>query len=98
MGINQYLPAMQITLNDIFIGGFSGFLLSLPISLFLAFWMSAMKNRGVVVLGASVGELLVFIIIPGWVDVVIFCASLPCANRVLTFVRLGFTVSVLGLV
>src|SRR5258708_19763495 len=77
MGINQYLPAMQITLNDIFIGGFCGFLLSLPIALFLAFWMSAVKNRGVVVLGAFVGALLGFIFILCWVVKLIFIPTLP---------------------
>ncbi len=97
MGINQYLPAMQITLNDIFIGGFCGFLLSLPIALFLAFWMSAVKNRGVVVLGAFVGALLGFIIILGWVDTLIFSTTLPGANGASTFFGSVLICSVLGL-
>src|SRR5258708_40017528 len=97
MGINQYLPAMQITLNDIFIGGFCGFLLSLPIAFFLAFWLSAVKNRGVGVLGAFVGALLGFIIILGSVGTLLFSTTLPGANRASTFFGSGFICSVPGL-
>jgi hypothetical protein len=97
MGINQYLPAMQITMNDIFIGGLCGFLLSLPIALFLAFWMSAVKNRLVVVVGAGVGALLGFIIILGWVGTLVFSTPLPGANGGSTFFGSVLICSALGL-
>ncbi|MFL5626066.1 MAG: PTS sucrose transporter subunit IIBC [Ktedonobacteraceae bacterium] len=91
------MPALQITLNDIFIGGFCGFLLSLPIALFLAFWMSAVKNRGIVVLGGFIGALLGFIIILGWVGTLIFSTPLPNANGASTFFGSVLLCSVLGL-
>ncbi len=97
MNISQYLPAMQITLNDIFIGGFCGFLLSLPVALFLAFWMSAVKNRLIVVLGAFIGALLGFIIILGWVGTLVFSTPLPGANGGSTFFGSVLLCSVLGL-
>src|SRR5258708_13171111 len=97
MDISQYLRALQITLNDIFIGGFCGFLLSLPIALFLAFWMSAVKNRLVVVVGAFIGALLGFLIILGWFDTLIFTTQLPGATGCSTFFGSAFIFSELCL-
>ncbi len=98
MNISQYLPALQITFNDIFIGAVCGFILSLPISLFLAFWMSAVKNRGIVVLGAFIGAFVGLLIILGWADTLIFDTPLPGANGNSTFWGSLFFCIMLGLV
>jgi len=95
--MSQYLPALHITMNDIFIGAFWGFILALPISLFLAFWMSAVKSRWMVVLGAFSGALIGFLIILGWVDTLIFDTPLPGANGTSTFFGSVFFCSILGL-
>src|SRR5947209_3377995 len=52
--------------NGIFVGSIFGLIIALPVSLFLAFWVSAVKNKAVVVLGAFIGAILGFLIILGW--------------------------------
>jgi len=80
------LPSLKINIGDpIFVADFFGFILALPVSLFLAFWMSAVKNRGVVVLGGFIGALLGFLGILGWVGTLIYDTPLPNANGVATF-------------
>jgi hypothetical protein len=49
------------SLNDILIGDIFGFLLALPLSLFMAFWLSAVKKRAAVVFGALLGALIAFV-------------------------------------
>jgi hypothetical protein len=98
MGISQYMPALIITFNDIFIGAVFGFILSLPIALFLAFWMSDVKNRGVVVMGAFIGAFIGLLIILGWTDTLIFDTPLPGANSNSTFWGSLFFCTTLGLV
>ena len=79
-------PALIIVDNQgIFTADFFAFILSLPVALFLAFWMSAVKRRAVVVLGAFVGTFLGFLIILGWVGTLIYDTVLPGANPVSTF-------------
>jgi hypothetical protein len=91
-------PALMINPGSgVFIGDFFGFLLALPISLFLAFWLSAVKSRGVVVFGAFVGALLGFIIILGWVGTLIYDTELPGANGGAAFFGSLFFCSILGL-
>ncbi len=63
MDLSQFMPALKVPIDGIFIGDFWGFLLALPIALFLAYWMSEVKNRTAVVVGAFAGALLGFIII-----------------------------------
>lgn len=53
--------------NDIFYGDILGFILALPLGLFLAFWLSAVKNRAAVVFGALIGALIPFVFILFWV-------------------------------
>jgi hypothetical protein len=98
MSMSQYMPALIITFNDIFIGAVFGFLLSLPISLFLAFWMSAVKSRMVVVMGAFIGAVLGLLIILGWADTLIYDTPLPGANGNSTFWGSLFFCTTLGLV
>ena len=80
MDLSQFMPALKVPIDGIFIGDFWGFLLALPIALFLAYWMSEVKNRAAVVVGAFAGALLGFIIILGWVGTLIFDTPLPDAN------------------
>jgi len=85
MDLSQFTPALQVPIDGIFIGDFFGFLLALPVALFLAFWMSSVKNRTVVVVGAFAGALLGFIIILGWVGTLIYSTPLPDANPAAVF-------------
>lgn len=78
-------PALQVPIDGIFIGDFFGFILALPIALFLAFWMSAVKSRRVVVVGAFVGALLGFIGILGWAGTLIYSTPLPGASGASVF-------------
>lgn len=64
----------------VFWGALFALLLSLPISLFLAFWMSAVRNRAAVVFGAFLGGIVAFLIILGWAGMLIFDTPLPGAN------------------
>jgi biotin transporter BioY len=98
MNLSQLTPALIINLGSgVFIGDFFGFLLSLPTALFLAFWLSAVKSRWVVVLGAFIGCLLGFIIILGWVGTLIFNTELPGATGAATFFGSVLFCSILGL-
>jgi len=93
------MPALIINLGDpIFIGAFWGFVLALPISLFLAYWISAVQNHAAVVFGALVGDILGFLIMLGWLDTLIFDTPLPGANGASTFFSAIFFCSILGLV
>src|SRR5438270_5407118 len=91
-------PALLINPGDgFFIADIFGFILALPIALFLAFWMSSVKKRGVVVAGAFLGALLGFLIILGWVDTLIYDTPLPNARAAATFFGSVLICSVLGL-
>jgi len=73
------MPGLPPWVNDIFIGDIFGFVLALPLSLFMAFWLSAVKMRIAVVVGAYVGAMIAFVGILVWAD------SLPGANGGATF-------------
>ena len=62
------------------IGAFFGMLLSLPVAPFLAFWMSAVKKRAAVVIGAIIGCVLGFLILDGWAGPLFFGKSMEGAN------------------
>jgi biotin transporter BioY len=86
MDLSQFTPALIINpASGIFIGDLFGFILALPVSLFLAFWMSAVKNRRVVVLGAFIGCLIGFLAILAWVGTLIYNTELPGATGAATF-------------
>ncbi len=79
-------PALIIVDNQgVFLADFFGLILALPTALFLAFWMSAVKRRAVVVLGAFIGSFLGFLVILAWVGELIFDSVLPGANPGATF-------------
>ena len=79
-------PELQIIdPNGIFLADLFGLILSLPIALFLAFWMSSVKNRVVVVIGAFLGAFLAFLFILGWVGTLIYNTVLPGATPGATF-------------
>jgi hypothetical protein len=91
-------PALQIIDGQgIFVADLCGLILSLPVALFLAFWMSAVKRRMVVVIGAFIGSFLGFLIILGWVGTLIYDTVLPNASAGSTFFGSVLICSALGL-
>ncbi len=91
-------PALQIIDNQgIFLADLIGLILSLPVALFLAYWMSAVKRPMVVVIGAFIGSFLGFLIILGWVGTLIFDTVLPGASSGSTFFGSLLFCSALGL-
>ena len=90
-------PALQVPIDGIFIADFVGFLISLPVALFLAFWMSAVKSRWVVVLGSFVGDFIGFVFILGWVGTLIYNTPLPGANPAAVFFGALLLCSTLGI-
>src|SRR5437763_15780052 len=91
-------PALIINPGDgFFIADIFGFILAVPMALYLAFWMSSVKRRGVVVAGAFLGAVLGFLIILGWVDTLIYNTPLPNASAPATFFGSVLICSVLGL-
>ena len=91
-------PALQIIDNQgIFQADLIGFILSLPIVLFLAYWMSAVKRPMVVVTGAFIGGFLGFLIILAWVGTLIYDTVLPGATAGGTFFGSLLFCSALGL-
>jgi hypothetical protein len=97
MNLSQLLPALKIPIDGFFIADLFGFILALPISLFLAFWLSEVKNRMTVVMGAFAGALLGFLAILGLVDTLIFDQPLPNANPAGTFFGSVLLCSVLAI-
>jgi RsiW-degrading membrane proteinase PrsW (M82 family) len=101
MDLSQFTPAFKIIDNNgIFIGDLFGFILALPISLFLVYWISAVvvKNIRVVVMGAFLGAFLGFVIILGWAGTLIYDQPLPGANGGTTFFGSVLFCSVTGLI
>lgn len=97
--MSNYLPSLIINPGDpIFIGAIFGFLLSIPVALFLAYWISNVKNKMAVVLGAFIGSFVGLVGVLGWVDTLIFSTPLPNADGVSTFFSTILLCSVLGLV
>jgi len=97
------LPALKFSLGDpIFIGDFWGTVLALPIALFLAFWLSNVKNKVTVIGGALVGVLIGFLGILCIVGTLIHPNPLPNVDGVAVFfstvllnAALGLTVGIL---
>jgi hypothetical protein len=91
-------PALQIIDSQgIFLGDLFGFILALPLALFLVYWMSAVKRHMAVVTGAFIGSFLGFLIILGWVGTLIYDTVLPNASSGATFFGSLLFCSTLGL-
>lgn len=74
-------PELQLVDNaGVFWGALFGLILSLPVSLFLSFWMSAVRKRAAVVFGTFLGGVLGFLIILAWAGTLIFDTTLPGAS------------------
>ena len=97
MDIYQFLPALKVIIDDLFIADLFGFILAVPVTLFLAFWLSEVKSRGTVVLGAFAGSLLGFLAILGLVGTLIYDQPLPNASPAATFFGSLLACSALGL-
>ena len=83
--------------QGIFFADLFGLILSLPIALFLVYWMSAVKRRMAVVSGAFIGGFFGFLIILGWVGTLIFDTVLPGASPAATFFGSLLFCSAMGL-
>jgi hypothetical protein len=91
-------PTLIILDNQgIFLADLFGLILSLPVALFLAFWMSAVKRKAAVVVGAFIGAFLAFVVILGWVGELIYDTVLPGATSGSTFFSSVLICSVAGL-
>ncbi len=91
-------PALQIIDGQgIFLADLFGLILSLPVVLFLAFWMSNVKRPMVVVTGAFIGSFIAFLAILAWVGTLIFDTVLPNASSGATFFSSLLICSTLGL-
>lgn len=92
MGLTLHVP-----IDGLFIGDFFGFVIALPVALFLVFWMSAVKNRFIVVLGGFLGAVVGFVGVLGWVGTLVYDTPLPGANGASTFFGSVLICSILGL-
>jgi hypothetical protein len=79
-------------MNGIFIGDIFGFVLALPLSLFMAFWVSSVKMRAAVVCGAFLAALIAFVVILVW------ASTLPNVDGAGTFFGSLFFCSTAALV
>jgi hypothetical protein len=71
-------PELQwIDPAGVFWGALFGLIISLPIALFMSFWLSAVRNRAAVVFGAFIGGVLAFLFILGWCGTLIYNTVLP---------------------
>src|SRR2546430_5719719 len=85
------MPALMINPSSgVFKGDLFGFLPALPVTLFLAYWISAVPNRLVVVIGTFLGIL-------AWVGTLIYATELPGASGTTTFFGSLFNCSIAGL-
>ena len=84
--MQNFLPALNFDPGSgIFIGDTFGFILAVPVSLFLAYWLSSVKNQTAVVFGALIGAFIGWLVILCWVGTVIFDQPLPGADGASTF-------------
>jgi hypothetical protein len=96
-----FISLSTLTFNPtdgIFIGDLFGFILALPISLFLAYWLSAVKNHFAVVGGAFAGALIGFLILLAWAGPLITGTDLTGANGGSVFFGSVLLCSILGVV
>ncbi|GLV57497.1 hypothetical protein KDH_43330 [Dictyobacter sp. S3.2.2.5] len=87
-----------LSLDQVTIGAFFGLLLSLPIALFLVYWLSAVKNRTAVIMGGLAGAFIAFLVILGWAGTLFFSQPIPGANGASAFFGGVLLCSAAGLV
>ena len=75
----------SLSLDGANIGAFFGFLLALPIALFLVYWLSAVKNHLAVIAGGFVAALIAFIVVLGWAGTLFRSTPLDGVNGASTF-------------
>lgn len=85
-------------MNDIFIGDIWGTLLSMPIALFLVFWLSNVRNKIAVIAGAIIGILLGFFGILFFVGTLVNGRPLTNVNGIEAFFSSLLLNSALGLI
>ena len=78
--MDNNLAWMWIDPAGVFWGALFGLILSLLIAPFLAFWLSAVRNRAAVVFGAFIGGIIAFLIILGWAGTLVYTTVLPGAS------------------
>ena len=96
-----FIAMSALTFNPtdgIFIGDLFGFIIALPVSLFLAYWLSAVKNHFAVVGGAFIGALLGFFILLAWAGPLISGTDMDGANGGSIFFGSILLCSILGVV
>src|SRR5258708_238910 len=71
---------MWVDPAGVFWGALFGLIISLPVALFMAFWLSAVRNRAAVVFGALAGGIIAFLIILGWAGTLVYDTVLPGAS------------------
>ena len=92
-------PALIINPSDgVFIADLCGFILALPVALFLVYWMSDVKNRMSVVVGGFIGAFIGFVGILAWVGTLIYDTDLPGASPVAVFFGSLLICSAAGLI
>lgn len=92
-------PALQLVdPAGVFWGALFGLIIALPMALFMSFWMSAVRKRAAVVLGAFLGGVLGFLIILGWAGTLIYDTPLPGASGGSAFFGTLLFCAALGLV
>lgn len=74
-----------LSLDGTNIGAFFGFILALPIALFLVYWLSAVKNHLAVIVGGFIGALIAFIVVLAWAGTLLHSAPLTGVNGASTF-------------
>ena len=84
--------------DGIFIGDLFGFIIALPISLFLAYWLSAVKNHVAVIVGAFVGALIGFLILLAWAGPLLRNSDLDGASGGSVFFGSLLLCSILGVI
>ncbi len=84
--------------DGVFIATLFGFLLSLLIAPFLTFWISSVKKRTAVVVGAFIGALLGAFIIYAWAGPLFTGKDLPNIQPVAVFFSSLFFCSTMGLI
>src|SRR5690242_18936603 len=96
--MSNLTPALQVPIDGIFLADLFGFILALPTALFLAYWLSSVKSKAAVVIGALIGAFIGFFVILAWAGTLIFDTPLPNANGGAVFFGSLLFCSIMGLI